>query len=109
VPAALRRVAVLLHCRPDEPFGIALVEAMALGLPVVAPRSAGPTEIVEDGVTGFLYPPGQAEPAARCIVRLLSDAELADRMGRAARRAAERRFASEDYVASIERMLAGLE
>lgn len=109
VPEALRSAGMLLHCRPDEPFGIALVEAMALGLPVVAPGSAGPAEIVEDGVTGFLYPPGDAEAAARCIARLVLDRKLAQRMGRAGRESAARRFASTDYVASIERLLEELD
>ena len=56
---------------PDEPFGLALVEAMALGKPVVACRSAGPLEIVADGDSGLLVPPGDGVAMADAISRLL--------------------------------------
>lgn len=108
VPGALARAGLLLHCCPDEPFGIALVEAMALGLPVVAPAEAGPVEIVEEGVTGLLYPPGDAETAARLVAELLEDPDRAARMGRAGRQAAVRRFSSERYVAAVEALLGEL-
>lgn len=108
VPAALAEAGLLLHCCPDEPFGIVLVEAMAFGLPVVAPGSAGPSEIVEDGVTGFHYPPGDIATAARLVYRLLDDEDMARRMGAAARSAAERRFSATRYVEEIDAVLAEL-
>jgi glycosyltransferase involved in cell wall biosynthesis len=58
VPAALAGAHVLLHCADAEPYGMALVEALAAGRPVVAPAAAGPLEIVTDDV-GRLYPPGE--------------------------------------------------
>ena len=106
VATALRGFGLLLHCRPDEPFGMALIEAMATGLPVVAPSSAGPAEIVEDRVTGLLYPPGDAEAAARCVTALLADAQLAGRLGEAARKAVERRFTAERQLAELVDVLA---
>jgi len=86
---------MLLHCRDDEPFGMALVEAMASGLPVIAPRAGGPLEIVEDGVTGVLYPPGDVDAAAEAIITLIRDPALARRMGDAGRARVKRCFDAE--------------
>ncbi len=92
VAEALQGYGLLVHTRDDEPFGMVVVEAMAAGLPVVAPRSAGPAEIVDDGVTGFLYEPGDARSAADAAIRILQDPELARKMSEAGRRRAEEHF-----------------
>ena len=63
---ALSRAHVLLHCADAEPYGLALVEALAAGRPVVAPAAAGPLEIVQDGA-GRLYPPGDADAAVEAV------------------------------------------
>lgn len=108
VPGELRRLGLLLHCRPDEPFGLVLIEAMAIGLPVVAPAAAGPLEIVEHGVSGFLYEPGDAATAAAHVVRIVGDPELAAAMSTAARAAVERRFTAAAQLAAVDRELAGV-
>lgn len=105
VAGELAGVDVLLHARPDEPFGIALIEAMMAGLPVVAPRAAGPAEIVEPGVTGFLYEPGDADAAAAAVLQLLADPERASAMGQAGRERVGRLFTMERQIAGIERVL----
>lgn len=68
----------------QEPFGLVLCEAMAAGKPVVASRVGGIPEVVVDGETGFLVPPGDVPALAQAIGRLVSDRDLLDRMGRAA-------------------------
>jgi glycosyltransferase involved in cell wall biosynthesis len=108
LPAAFANVSLLLHCRPDEPFGMVLIEAMAAGLPVVAPAAAGPLEIVEHGQTGLLYPPGDADAAAAHVRALLADPSRAAAIGRAAREAAQRRFSAEGHVRMLELTLAQL-
>lgn len=108
VPAQLARLGLLLHCRADEPFGMVLVEAMAAGLPVVAPAAAGPLEIVEHGVTGFLYPPDDAAAAADHVIELLRDPAAAARMGAAGRARAERMFTAEAQLAEMDRVLGEL-
>ena len=66
-----------------EPFGLALLEAMALGKPVVATCAGGPLEIVEEGRTGLLVPPSSPDRLADAIGRLLSNLPEARRMGEA--------------------------
>jgi glycosyltransferase involved in cell wall biosynthesis len=108
VAQRLREAAMLLHCRPDEPFGMVLIEAMAAGIPVVAPASGGPAEIVTDGQTGLLYPAGDAQAAAKQVLRLLRDPQLARRIGTAAAERATTRYSFDRQVADSRRLLAEL-
>ena len=64
-----------------EPFGLAILEAMALGKPVVATRAGGPLEIVVEGETGLLVPPASPPALAEAILGLLSDPAEASRLG----------------------------
>ncbi len=66
-----------------EPFGLVLLEAMALARPVVATRAGGPLEIVMDGETGFLVPPLSPDALAEALTRLLSSPPLRRRLGEA--------------------------
>jgi L-malate glycosyltransferase len=100
VSGALAESGLLLHFRDDEPFGMVLVEAMAQGLPVVAPASGGPLEIVKDGVTGFLFQPGDVDDAADRVLRICRDLDLARRMGRAGRDRVESLFTSDRQLAA---------
>lgn len=75
-----------------EPFGLSIVEAMALGKPVVATRAGGPLEIVREGKTGHLVPPGAPAPLAAAMVDILSQPEAVQRMGMAAREDYQLRF-----------------
>jgi glycosyltransferase involved in cell wall biosynthesis len=105
VGAALSGCGMLLHCRPDEPFGIALIEAMAMGMPVVAPAAGGPLEIVQDGVTGVLYEPDDAIAGAAAVKRLIDDPDGAERMGAAARRRVEEHFEIGRQIAETRALL----
>jgi glycosyltransferase involved in cell wall biosynthesis len=66
-----------------EGFGVALLEAMRLGLPIVASNVGGIPEVVEDGVQGLLVPPRDAGALVEAIGRLLDDEGLRERLGRA--------------------------
>jgi glycosyltransferase involved in cell wall biosynthesis len=75
---------VVLHASIlPEPFGRVLLEAMALRKPLVASRGGAVTEIVEDGVTGFTFEPGNSPALAECVGQLLADPERAKAMGAA--------------------------
>ena len=93
---ALAQASCLLHCADREPFGVALIKALAGGRPVVAPASAGPLEIVDESC-GELYPPGDARAGAEALARVLSDPEHAARMGAAGRDRAEALFSLERF------------
>jgi glycosyltransferase involved in cell wall biosynthesis len=89
VPKLLQDLDILVHASTSpEPFGQVIVEGMAAGLPVVAAAAGGPLEIVDDGVDGFLFPPGDVTALAERLRLLAGDATLRDRVGVAARKTA---------------------
>jgi glycosyltransferase involved in cell wall biosynthesis len=78
-----------------EPFGLVLLEAMALSKPVIATRAGGPMEIVEHEKTGTLVKPADENEMAQAIQRLLGDPALRESMGREGRSRFERRFSAQ--------------
>jgi phosphatidylinositol alpha 1,6-mannosyltransferase len=77
---------VFVHSGPYETFGQTLQEAAASGLPVVAPAAGGPLDLVEDGVTGYLVPPGDADAFAAAVGKLAADPRARAAFGAAGRR-----------------------
>ncbi|MBD3367981.1 MAG: glycosyltransferase [Candidatus Eisenbacteria bacterium] len=75
-----------------------LLESMAVGVPVVVTDVGGNPELVEDGATGFVVPPGDPVALADRVVDILNDETLASSMGEAARRRARREFSTERMV-----------
>lgn len=75
-----------------EPFGRVVVEAMMCGRPVVATRGGGVTEIIRDGETGLLVPPGDASALAAALGCILSQPALAERLAQQGREDVSRRF-----------------
>jgi glycosyltransferase involved in cell wall biosynthesis len=83
---AYRAADVIAHCSLDpEPFGMVVIEAMDAGTPIVAAASGGPLEIIENGVSGFLADPLDAEAFARPIINLLCQPTLAEQISRGGR------------------------
>jgi glycosyltransferase involved in cell wall biosynthesis len=96
VPALLETLDVVALPSWTEGLPLVLLEAMARGRPVVATTVGGTPELVTDGETGLLVPPRDPEALADALRRVLGDAELARRLGEAARaRVAERFSAAE--------------
>jgi len=89
VAAWLRRAAVLVHPVRWEGFGLAVLEGMLAGLPVVASRVSSLPELVADGETGMLVPPEDPHALASALVRVLDDP---GGLGAAGRRRAQERF-----------------
>ncbi len=85
-----------------EGLGLVLVEAAQHGRAVVATRVGGIPEVVEDGTTGLLVPPGDPSAFGDAVARLLSDDALRRKMGEAARESAARRFSVERYAKDVE-------
>jgi len=88
----------------EEGFGIGALEAMAAGLPVVATAVGGIPELVEDGRTGRLVPPGDAEVLAERIRLLLRNHEVQDAMGAAGRARAREYFSVERMAIAISQI-----
>lgn len=86
VAAELAGIDVLVHASViPEPFGQVVIEGMCAGVPVIAAGEGGPAEVIEDGVTGVLYPPGDTEALAAALRRLGADATLRAELGEAGR------------------------
>ena len=92
MPADLHALDVFAMTSRWEAFSLALLEAMACGLPVVATRLAGIAEAVTEGENGFLLPVSDLDGMSAAIQRLLSGRELAKRMGVNARQRVEQNF-----------------
>jgi glycosyltransferase involved in cell wall biosynthesis len=92
IQAAIERAAVVVVPSMGEGFGMVALEAMERARPVIAAEIGGLGELVRDGETGVLVPPGEAEPLTEAIVRVLGDLDLARRMGEAGRQRALSRF-----------------
>ncbi len=90
---AVYATADVFVCPSDfESLGIANLEAMACGLPVVSTRRGGPSETIVHGETGFLVEPGDVDALATNVMRLLHDAALREQMGAAGSRRLRERF-----------------
>ena len=91
-----------------EPFPLTTVEAMAMGLPVVASQVGGLPEAVSDGMTGLLAEPDNPSALAEAMLRLLDDRALARAMGRAGRERAEQMFSWESIARGLKACYATL-
>ena len=93
IPALMRASDIVVHCSTaPEPFGRVLAEAMFCSKPVVAAAAGGPREIVENGVTGYLTPPGDSVALASAIRPLVESEALRQKLGQAGRTRAEQLF-----------------
>jgi len=98
---------ILAQCRilicPSliEPFGRTAIEAMSVGIPVIASDTGGLREIVREGVTGHLVPPGDYMGIAEKICELYRNPERVRKMGESGRRTAKENFSAERLTRNI--------
>ncbi|MFK0729681.1 MAG: glycosyltransferase family 4 protein [Gloeotrichia echinulata GP01] len=85
IPEWVQAMDIFIHASDKEPFGIVIIEAMALGKPVIAGDAGGPTEIITDGINGLLTPYGDADALAIAILSYLDHPEFSLTVGVAAR------------------------
>jgi L-malate glycosyltransferase len=109
VPALLAEADAFVLPSRSEAFPNGAIEAMAAGLPVVASAVGGLLDLIEDGRTGRLVPPGDPEALAAALQTLIEDPAGAEAMGRAARDEALGRYAFDRMVSAFEGLyLSGL-
>lgn len=108
VAALLARCDLCVWPAVDEAIGLALLEAQACGVPVVAGRQPGNAAIVDDGVTGVLVPPGDADAFATAVASVLADPARRRRLGLAAARVAQERHTLAAAGAALDRLIRGL-
>jgi len=88
----LREAAIYVHPAYVEALGVSLLEALAAGLPIVATRTGGIPDVVEDGVNGLLVAPGDVEALARSVIDLLNRPDRRAEIARRNRDKAVRHF-----------------
>jgi glycosyltransferase involved in cell wall biosynthesis len=103
VPGFLAGLDVAVLPSRSEGMSNALLEYMAAGKAIVATAVGGNMRLIDDGVQGLLVPPDDPAALAAAISRLLSDADLATRLGRAARRRVEERYSRDAMVRRFEK------
>ena len=87
-----------------EAFGLVLLEAMAFKKPIIASNVGGIPEIVEDGITGLLVPPGDPESLAKAIIEITQHPKEAMKLGERGRERVKRYFSLDVYVQKIEKV-----
>jgi glycosyltransferase involved in cell wall biosynthesis len=99
-----RTAAVVVHTSWTESFGMALVEAQSCGVPVIAHDLEGMREVVADGVTGYLIPPGDVGELTKRLEQLLDDPDLRNRFGNAGAKMVRERFGIGNIVAAYSKI-----
>jgi len=109
----VRALDVLLLPSHEEPFGRALLEAMALEVPVLATNVGGPRELVRDGIEGYLLPPEEPAAWAQAVRAIVETPDHGQGMGRAGRQRIAEAFGVEHHVratlAAYERAIAQMQ
>lgn len=108
LPGLYRSADIYVQPSLTEPFGMAALEAMACGVPVIASATGGLSDLVENEVSGLLVPPGNPGALAAAIQRLIADPELRHRMGLASRARAMATFEMGEVARAFDGLLAGL-
>jgi glycosyltransferase involved in cell wall biosynthesis len=105
VPGLLAAMDVFVHASLREPFGSVIVEAMASGKPVIASQTLGPEEIIADGITGLLTPPGDVASLANAMLRVLDDRDLSARLAGEGQAMVRARYDLRQTIADLDRHL----
>lgn len=103
-PRFYHRARVFAFSSDQEGLGIAALEAMACGLPVVSTRCGGPEEYVREGATGFLVDRGDDRQLASRLELLLQDRMLCERLGRRARQEIEEKYSEKRIMEHFDRI-----
>lgn len=108
IPDIMSALDVLAFPSIRESYGLAVAEAMAAGIPVVAARCAGPDDTVVDGLTGYLVPVGDSTALAERLCELIADPARARRMGTAGRERCAERLSLKTQMDATHALYAGI-
>lgn len=108
VPVWMQAMDIIVHASDNEPFGIVVIEAMALGKPVVAGGEGGPREVITEDSNGLLAPFENPDVLAQKILKYLNRPDFAARLGRNARKRAQE-FEAEHFADRFTEALRKLE
>lgn len=104
VPCLLQAMDVFVLPSVSEGLPLSILEAMALGKPVVASNVGGIPEVVKDGITGYLVPPKDPEPLAEKILLLLHHPQVAVYLGQSGRKRVHEAFSLEEMIQKYQRL-----
>ncbi len=104
VPKVLRYTDIFVLPSEIEAFGLAALEAMAHGIPVIASNAGGLPEVVTHGKTGFLVTPGDVDAIARYMDLLIEDESLRIELGKNARKEVEKKFHPDKIIPKYEKL-----
>lgn len=108
VPQLLLAADIFVQPSLWEGLSLAMLEALLSGTPVLATRVEGVVDVIEEGRTGLLVPPGDVDALAAAILRLAQDADLRKRLGRAGRAHAQTQYSVERMCQQYEALIQGL-
>jgi colanic acid/amylovoran biosynthesis glycosyltransferase len=108
VNAELENAHIFALASHAEPLGVAIMEAMAMSVPVVVTSAGGVPELVRDGIDGLLVPPRDPEAMAAALRTLIEDGDMATRMGRSALERVSTSFGSDGSAGVLARALGAL-
>jgi glycosyltransferase involved in cell wall biosynthesis len=101
VPQLMQQSHALVHCAESEGFGWVVVEAMTVGLPVIASAADGPRDIINDQQTGLLVPTGNVSAYAEALRKVLYQPAFCRELSANARASVEKEFSAEKMVIKI--------
>jgi glycosyltransferase involved in cell wall biosynthesis len=104
LPGIYADLDVLAVTSNNEGTPVSAIEAMAAGCPVVATHVGGLPDLIREGETGYLVPPGDAPAVATALLRVLHQPEMARCMGETARKAAQERFSAQRLITDMEQL-----
>jgi glycosyltransferase involved in cell wall biosynthesis len=101
IPEILSVLDIFVFPSHEESFGIIILEAMAMELPVIASRNAGVLDIVIHEETGLLVPPKEPDALANAIKQLVENQDLRSRLGKAGRKRVEKNYRIDDIISQL--------
>ncbi|HOO56191.1 MAG TPA: glycosyltransferase family 4 protein [bacterium] len=102
IPSVLNAIDILVLCSDEEHFGRVIIEAMACGKPVIATNAGGVPEIIDHGVSGLLFTPGNPDELAQAVSELANNSDLRKKLSDAGLQKVKSTFSAEIHAERIQ-------